>query len=158
MPARIVLVHDDHTFLDSLGAGLRRDGHDVLTYGDPMPAWDTLRATANIGMLITRVQFASGKALGIALARWARASCPGVRIIFIARKDFESAAEGMGIFLRTPVTVNDVIETVGRLTLRNYAFSNESAVGSDNSAVGREPWGRAMPGLIPLGDRNVKSV
>jgi DNA-binding NtrC family response regulator len=133
MRARIVLVHDDQTFLGDLADGLRREGHDILTYDDPMPAWDNLRATANIGMLITPVQFAPGKPHGVALARWARASCPGVRIVFIARGDFEAAAEGLGIFLRTPVTVNDVIETVARLTLSRFAtndrVSNESAVG-----------------------------
>ena len=115
MPARIVAVHDEPSFLDPLAASLKADGHEVAAFDDPMLAWDALAGAQRVELLVTRMQFAPGKPNGVALARWARSSVPGVRVLFVARPEFHRDAEGIGAFLPLPVSVPQVAEAVLRL-------------------------------------------
>src|ERR1700742_2523808 len=103
MPARIVVVHDDVTFLREIGAGLTEAGQDNRTFEDVSAAWEALREAKSIEVLITRVQFGPGKPHGLALARWARISCPGIRVLFAASSEFRAEAEEVGLFLPMPV-------------------------------------------------------
>jgi DNA-binding NtrC family response regulator len=115
MPARLVVVHDEPELGDQLAGALRRAGHEVEAFVDPMVALDALDAAQNIEVLITRVQFLSGKPNGIALARMARAKRPGVRVVFTARPEFEAHAEGLGEFVSAPIDIPEVVAVVERL-------------------------------------------
>jgi DNA-binding response OmpR family regulator len=128
--ARVIVVHDELSFLDSLVASLRATGHDVAAFADSGLAWDALKLAAGVEILVTRVQFEPGKPHGVALARWALHNCPSVRILFVALPDFEADIEGLGLLLPRPVSVAEVAEAVGRM------LSND-AIGRGQSGGGR---------------------
>ena len=115
MPARIVLVHDDHTFSEAVVEALQAADHDVAAFDDVLAAWEALREASTIEVLITRVQFGPGKPHGVSLAQFARTSCPRVRILFVARPEYAAHAEGNGVFLPMPVEPRTVVETVKRV-------------------------------------------
>lgn len=116
MPVRIILVHDDRTFLEDLAAALEKAGHDVTMFDNSTSAWDALRAAEDVDVLITRIQFGPGKPHGVALAQWARMSCPRARVLFTARPEFEPYAEGIGAFLSMPAETSKVVEIVARFS------------------------------------------
>lgn len=115
MPARIVVVHDEHTLREPLATSLRAVGYDVVTFHDSLAAWGALNAAAKIEILVTRVQFDPGKPHGIALANAARSKCPGLRVLFVARPEFKEYAEESGMFLSLPASVPEIAEAVGRM-------------------------------------------
>jgi DNA-binding NtrC family response regulator len=115
MPARIVAVHDDRCFLDCLTAALQAQGHEVAAFDDSILAWDALHAAQHVEVLITRIRFPSGTPHGIALAHWAQANRPRVRVLFTALPELEPHAEGLGLFLPMPLSVPKVVEIVARL-------------------------------------------
>ena len=115
MPARIVLVHDDPTFTQSVVEALKTIGHDVVVFDDVLVAWEALREASTIEILVTRVQFGPGRPHGIALAQWARASRPRLRVLFTARPEYAPHAEGIGVFLPMPVEPRTVLEAVRRI-------------------------------------------
>ena len=119
------MVHDEPSFLDPLVTSLRAVGHDVAAFADPMVAWDALNLSSAVEILVTRVQFASGKPHGIALGRWARTNCPNVRIMFVALPEFETDIGDLGVLLPRPVSVAEVAEAVG-LMLSNDAIGRSS--------------------------------
>jgi hypothetical protein len=125
IPARVVVVHDEPSFLDPLVASLRAAGHDVTAFADPVLAWDALKFPGEVQILVTRVQFEPGKPHGVALARWARCNCPNVRVLFVALPEFGADIEGLGVLLPRPVSVAEVAEAVGRMM--------------SNDAIGRLP-------------------
>jgi DNA-binding NtrC family response regulator len=61
MPARVVVVHDDPDYVDELAALLRRDGHDVAAFPDPLASWDAVEAAKLTEVLVTRVDFPPGR-------------------------------------------------------------------------------------------------
>lgn len=117
MPARIIVVHNDGTFLDALVTALRTDAYGVAGFDNSMNAWEALRSASMRDILVTRIQFGAGQPHGIALARWARSIAPGVRVLFVARPEFEGDAEGLGVFVPRPVEVLKVVEIVARLAV-----------------------------------------
>jgi DNA-binding NtrC family response regulator len=104
-----VLVHDDPTFRDPLEAALQAQGYEVAAFGDSLLAWDALQAAQHVEILITRIRFPPGKPHGIALAHWAQANRPRVRVLFTALPELEPHAEGLGLFLPMPVCVPKVV-------------------------------------------------
>lgn len=87
----------------------------MAAFADPVLAWEALRSTSEVEILVTRVQFEPGKPHGVALAQWARERCPAVRILFVALPEFEADIEGLGILLPRPVSVPQVAEAVVRM-------------------------------------------
>ena len=124
MPARVVVVHDEPELLADLEAAIRLAGHDVAAFVDPMIALNTLDADHHIEVLITRVQFRSGKPNGIALARMARVKYPSIQVIFTAHPEFARLASGLGTFIPAPIKVVDVVATVSRLLAREGESPN----------------------------------
>ena len=119
MPARVVVIHDDPSFLDPLVAALEAGGHDVIAFESSMTAWDAFRAASKIEILITRIPFGGGQPHGVALAGWARMKRPEVRVIFTALPEFQDAADGVGLFIPVPVEIPRVAEIVTRLLLND---------------------------------------
>ena len=115
MPARIVIVHDEPDFADSLTTALRSAGHDVATFMDPQVGWNALDKAHRVELLITRVAFPPGKPNGVSLARMARYKRPGIRILFAALPEFEKYTDRLGEFMPMPVSVPDAMRAVVRL-------------------------------------------
>jgi CheY-like chemotaxis protein len=114
-PARIVLVHDEPKFVDGLENALRRAGHQVATFSDPLTAWTSLEAPRRIEVLITRLEFPPGKSNGLALARMAHARHRDINVIFTATARFARQVDEVDTFLPTPVAPSVVVETVERM-------------------------------------------
>jgi DNA-binding NtrC family response regulator len=115
MPARIVIVHDEPNFTDSLSAALTSSGHDVATFMDPQVAWDALDEAKRVELLITRVNFPLGKPNGVSLARMVRYKRPGIRVVFTALSEFAEHTDGLGEFVPMRASVPDVMLAVTRL-------------------------------------------
>jgi DNA-binding NtrC family response regulator len=115
MPARIVIVHDEPDFADSLTAALRLAGYEVATFINPTDGWNALDEARRVELLITRVKFPPGNPNGISLARMARYKRPAIRIIFAALPEFAEHTKGLGEFMPMPVNVPDVTLAAIRL-------------------------------------------
>lgn len=115
MPARIVRVHDDPDFLNAVTTALRGSGSDVAVFDDSMRAWDAFDAANRVELLITKIEFASGKPHGVTLARRALSSRLGVRILFIDMPKVQSYTEGLGVFLPMPVGPTEILQEVSRM-------------------------------------------
>jgi DNA-binding NtrC family response regulator len=112
MPARIIVVHDDHTFLDPLANALRADGHEVVAFDSPMPAWDALSENCLADMLITRIRFPVGIPHGVALARRAHTNRQQIRVVFTAAPEMAPYTDGLGVLLPTPISPTEVAKSV----------------------------------------------
>ena len=115
IPAPVIVVHDEPSFLDPLVTSLEAAGHDVAAFSDPLLVWEALRTSNKVEILVTRVQFGEGKPHGVALAQWARERSPAVGILFVALPEFQADVEDLGVLLPRPVSVPEVAEAVGRM-------------------------------------------
>ena len=115
MPARIVVVHDDDSFLSYVVRALQSAGYDVAGFLETTAALCALEAAERIEILITRVAFPEGMPHGVALARMARTKRRGVKILFIARPEMIEHAEGVGEILVMPVTAEAVLAKVSEM-------------------------------------------
>jgi DNA-binding NtrC family response regulator len=115
MPGPVILVHSSEGFANQAASALRNAGYEVVVFTDPMQALDALDATGAPQLLITRVNYPSGKPNGVALALMARNRRPHIRVLFIAQADMRQHAEGIGEFLPVPVALADLVAVVERL-------------------------------------------
>jgi len=115
MPARVVLVHDDSGFNVAATLALTTAGYDVVSFVDPMSAFDALGGARTVEALITRVRFGADRPNGVALARMARWKRPHIRVLFVTRPEFAAQAAGLGDFMAAPATPAEIVEGVRRL-------------------------------------------
>lgn len=120
MPARIVVVHDDMKFLNSITLLLREAGHDAVGFGDPGSALTDLVSAQSLEVLIVRIGFGSSQALGLPLARVARKKHPKAQVLFVARPEYRRFAQGIGAFIAAPAEVDDVVSTVQQMLILSY--------------------------------------
>lgn len=115
MPARVMIVHDDPTFIAMAIAALKLAGQDAIAFTDPMAALDALDAAKTVEILVTRVIFGPRRPHGISLARLAQRRRPTIRVLFTALPEFAESVRGIGEFLPMPVRMPDFVEAVGGL-------------------------------------------
>ena len=112
MTARLVVVHDDPSFLDGTVAALQGAGYDVAAFSQSMAALGALESAQRVDMLITRVVFPEGTPHGVALALMAQTKRPGVKVLFTARPEMAPYTEDIGEVLVAPVTAEAVLAKV----------------------------------------------
>lgn len=115
MPGQIILVHNILDFANEAASALRDVGYEVAVFADPMQALDALDVAKATKLLITRVNYPSGKPNGVALALMARNRCPDIRVVFTARADMEPYTQGIGQLLSMPVSIAELAAVVARL-------------------------------------------
>ena len=115
MPARIVVVHDNSDFVQSVVASLQAAGYDTVAFSDSMSGIDALEHPKRIELLITRVRFPEGTPNGAALARMARLKRPGIKVLFTSFPEVRQHTDGLGEFLARPLSTDELLETVRRL-------------------------------------------
>jgi DNA-binding NtrC family response regulator len=115
MPARIVIVHDEQQFADSLTAALTSAGYDVAPFMDPVAALNALDEARRVEVLVTRIEFHPGQPHGVSLARMARHKRPGIHTVFIGPSALAEHTAELGEFIPTPASIRDVMRAVIRL-------------------------------------------
>src|ERR1700722_14183884 len=115
MAARIVIVHDDNTFRDPLVTSLIQNGHEVVAFEQPTPAWDALATDNAVDVLITRVRFPVGNPHGVALAQWAHTNHRQIQVLFVAAPEMQAYIDGLGVLVPTPTSPTVVVDTVTQL-------------------------------------------
>ena len=115
MPAQIVLVHDDKSFLEEVAAAFAGRGYDIAAFEKSMTALSALEAAERADVLITRLSFPPGNPNGVSLARIALLRRPGIKVIFAGGEQMREYAAGVGEFLPNPISVSELVETVTRL-------------------------------------------
>ena len=112
MPARVVVVHDDASFLNYLVSALQGAGYDVTAFSDSIAALYALEAAERVEILITRITFPEGTPHGVSLALMARTKRRVVKVLFVVRPEMVHHAEGVGEILVMPVTAEALLEKV----------------------------------------------
>jgi DNA-binding NtrC family response regulator len=110
--AQIVVVHDDPNFIDGALTALRTAGYEVALFTNSMSATRALRHARLIDVLITRIRFPVGMPHGLALARSALLTHPGLKVLFVAAPATQDLAERLGQFLPMPVRPATVVRMV----------------------------------------------
>jgi DNA-binding NtrC family response regulator len=115
MPATVLVVHDDQDVRELAVAALRGASLEVAGFADPMVALNAIAVSSRVRVLVTRVLFGLGKPHGVALALMVRTKRPGTKVVFIALKETEPYAEGLGVFLPMPLNPDILVATVSSL-------------------------------------------
>jgi DNA-binding NtrC family response regulator len=147
MPGLVVVVHSNEGFAQEAARALRHAGYQVAAFSDPMQALDALDSSETVDLLITRVNYPSGRPNGVALALMARNRRPQIRVVFTARADMRRHAEGIGEFLAVPVAVADLVAVVARLLPQAAAPVEEVPVATIRDPVLERPASGAVEGL-----------
>ena len=115
MATPIVVVHNDSDLRDLVVFSLRAAGHSVTGFQEPLAALDVIEADLGVRVLVTRINFGTGKLNGVALARILRIKRPGVKTVFVGRPENAEHADGLGEFLPLPLNADHLTHVVGRL-------------------------------------------
>ena len=115
MPAQVVVVLDDLSFANQVVEELATQNYKAVAMPGPLAALDALGNLDRIEVLITCTIHGKGEPNGVSLALMARAKRRDVRVIFVGTQEQARHTEGLGTFLTSPVTVEEVVETTARL-------------------------------------------
>lgn len=119
MPATVLAVHSEAEALNMMVSAMRTAGYDVAGFSDPLAALDAIEADSCIRVLVTRIDFGSGKLNGVALVRMLRHNLlRDIRVIFVGRSENgRYLDDGVGEFVPHPVDPTALINAVGRMLL-----------------------------------------
>jgi hypothetical protein len=115
MPAKVVVVLNDLAFANRAVETLAIQNYEAITLPSPLAALKALKNAARVELLITSTEHAEGQPNGVSLALMARSKCQDVKVIFVGTPDQAPYTEGLGTFLTSPTTVEEVVETTVRL-------------------------------------------
>ena len=136
MPARVVVVHDGPDFAEQTATMLRgMAGCDAVPFIDPMVALGALEDVRTIELLVTCLEFGSGKPTGIALALMARRKRPGIKVILVGPLELAPYADGIGSFIEAPVSAAAIAVAAIRLlqSQGDYKMDEVPAAASEPS-------------------------
>jgi hypothetical protein len=115
MPEPVLVAHGDQETRDLAVSELRAAFLGVMGFDNPLATLAAMAADSRVRVLVTGVEFGPGRPNGVALARMVRIKMPGTRVVFVARAEYESHAEGLGVFLPMPLNPDILVATVSRL-------------------------------------------
>lgn len=137
MSAQVVVVLDDAEAVQALTNAIRENGHTVQPFTDPMQAMDALERAKKAELLITGVQFPTGKGNGHSLALMARHKRPAIKLIFLCHPRDEEHIGDLGRCLPLPVDVPKVVELAEQL-LAEPAERGERATNDQETGISTE--------------------
>ena len=120
--ARIVVVHDDPELTGRIVSALEGAGHEVSAFAEPIAALELLEAALRVDLLVTRVRFAARKSHGVSLALVAKSKQPGLKVLFLTKREHTGHVKGVGEHLLTPFDMPDFMAAVERLLRPNEAI------------------------------------
>ena len=113
----VLLVYDDPGLLGRCSTALRLAGFHVHATGCPMTALDCLDNNLP-DVLVTRVDFGSGKLNGAALGRMARHRRPGMPVVFVAQPKWKRLVSDVGVMVLPDAPLSDLVKTVEQAVAR----------------------------------------
>jgi DNA-binding NtrC family response regulator len=123
MPTPVIVVHDDDATRELAAHALRAAGYEVAAFDSPMQVLDAMNTHTRIRVLITRVDFGSGKLNGAALARMVRHKQPAAKVVFVSRDQNRRYTTELGEFLPVPLDPKALVDVVGRLLVEPLSSS-----------------------------------
>ena len=116
MPAPVVVIHDDLAVREQIVNALHGALIDAVSFSDPMQALDAIEASDQVRVVVTRIDFGTGRLNGIALARMVKLKQPMVEVVFVGRPQNAEHIKGDGEFVPLPLDPQALVEAVrGRL-------------------------------------------
>jgi DNA-binding NtrC family response regulator len=110
----VLLVDDDPSLGEALGACLRRAGFDVSLATDFRVALDVLDAGRRVDLLLTDLVMPAS-VNGIALSRMARMRHSGIKVLYMTGYDIPGAEQqALGPILKKPVDDSLLVSEVER--------------------------------------------
>jgi len=110
MPARILLVDDDESFLYFATRALERANFQVLEATGYLRALEVLESPDGVDLLLTDLFMPKG-VNGFALGRMAKLRRPRISLLYVTAFD-APAGEADGKILRKPLTEEDLVQEV----------------------------------------------
>ena len=114
MPAPVVVVFDDLEIREQIVDSLHKASINAVSFGDPMRALDAIDATGQAGVVVTRIDFGTGRLNGVALARMVKLKQPMVEVVFVGHPRNAQHIKGDGEFVPLPLDPQALVETVRR--------------------------------------------
>lgn len=113
--ARILLVDDEEVVLQTLGALLRSEYHDVLTAREGQEAYDLIWSTQDIELLITDIRMSPVD--GMELMRLAKEVRPNMPIVVVSaylddKTIKQVEALGCAGYIKKPFTVQEALAVI----------------------------------------------
>ena len=115
MPSPVIVVHDNEKTRQLATNALRAAGYEVTAFDSPMQVLDAMDSPTRIRVLVTRVDFGSGKLNGAALARMVRHKQPTAKVVFVALEENREHTADLGESLPMPLDHATLVDVVGRL-------------------------------------------
>lgn len=112
MPAPVVVIHDDLALREQMVNALQALSTKVASFSDPMRALDALEAGGKARVLVTRIDFGTGRLNGVALARMVKLKQPMVEVVFVGRPRNADHIKGIGEFIPLPLDPQTLVEAV----------------------------------------------
>lgn len=115
MPAQVVIIHENQDFRSKATAAIEAEGLSVAAYEDPLAGMEALEHIRHLEVLITRLNFRSGRPNGLSLATMAKTRKWNICTIFLVEPEMQNLPPDMldiGIPLYEPVCLATLVETV----------------------------------------------
>ena len=136
MAAPIAVVHNDPKLQELITFTLRAAGHHTAEFDDPATALEALEGDPRVRVLVTRMNFGSGKLNGVALARMLRLKRPGLKTVFVGLPENAEHAERVGEFLPLPLNPEHLAHLVASLLVEPSTLAARSAAASTAATAG----------------------
>lgn len=120
MSARIVMIHGDPEVINQVVPVITRAGYDVAAFTNSTEAWDVLKSSQPLDLVITQVSFPPGMPHGISLARRARAEHPDSSVLFIGPKEMSEHISGLGTLIPPTLEAAFIAQTVEQLLNKQF--------------------------------------
>jgi DNA-binding NtrC family response regulator len=126
MAASVLVVQPEIDALELMVSALRAAGFDVAGCSDPMMALNVIESDSTVRVLVTRMNFGTGKLNGVALTRMLRHNTGrAINVVFVGQEENRHyAEEDEGEFFPHPIDAGALVDAVGRM----LAASNISLI------------------------------
>ena len=114
MPAPVVVIFDDLAVRQQIANAMREASIDAVSFADPMRALDAIEASGQARVVVTRIDFGTGRLNGIALARMVRLKQPTVEVVFVGRPQDAEHIKGDGEYVPLPLDPQALVVAVRR--------------------------------------------
>lgn len=119
MPVHVTIVNADQNYANAIADEVRKNGHSVVSFADPLTALQFIEDAAPPGALITGVRFGTGRLHGVALGLMARWKHPGTKLLFLVSSEDAEHAREVGPVVPTGTDAAEVAALFERLLLED---------------------------------------